>query len=289
MKVGCSTGSLLDRIISTLGELPASPAIVSTVMGLTSNPDSAVEKISQVLSADQSLTAKVLKLSNSSFYGRPKEVRTLQEAILLLGFFTVRSIVVATSAHTMYTSQTSGGSQEKLWQHSLAAAVAGRQLAKRLGFSDKDEVFVSALLHDIGKLVLLQKLPEKYLEVVTEVEGERASFVDVEARRLGFTHCDVAAVLFDQWQFPVSIRDAVVGHHQPPHPEDKKSLPACHLVCLGNHLAKMLDVGFADGRVEDMTSTDSAQLMALDDDVIAEIVQEAREYYQIETSIFEES
>ena len=117
---------ILDRIISTLGDLPASPAIVSTVMGLTSNPDSKIVDISKVLSADQSLTAKVLKLSNSSFYGRPKEVKTLEEAILLLGFFTVRSIVIATSAHTMYTKEIAGNSPEKLWQHSLATAVAAR-------------------------------------------------------------------------------------------------------------------------------------------------------------------
>lgn len=106
------TTSILDRIISTLGDLPASPAIVSTVMGLTSNPDSKVTEISKVLSADQSLTAKVLKLSNSSFYGRPKGVKTLQEAILLLGFFTVRSIVVATSGphhvHQRITGRVTG-------------------------------------------------------------------------------------------------------------------------------------------------------------------------------------
>ena len=280
--------SILERIVSTLGELPASPAIVSTVMGLTSNPDSKVVDISKVLSVDQSLTAKVLKLSNSSFYGRPKAVKTLQDAILLLGFFTVRSIVIATSAHTMYTKEASSGPQEKLWQHSLATAVAARQIAQRIRHPAKDEVFIAALLHDIGKLVLLQKLTEKYLEIVTEVEDTGGRFIDVEADRLGFTHCEVAAILLDHWQFPQSLKEAVLDHHDPAPAQDDEPLPISHIICLGNEMAKHLEVGFDDAQAESMAGVESARLMGLDEETLQNILQETEEYYHIETSIFEE-
>jgi putative nucleotidyltransferase with HDIG domain len=289
MNNACATENLLDRIVTTLGDLPASPAIVSTVMGLTSNPDSKVVEISKVLSADQSLTAKVLKLSNSSFYGRPKEVKTLDEAILLLGFFSVRSIVIATSAHTMYTKETKRGPQAHLWEHSLATAVASRQLATRLKHPEKDEIFISALLHDIGKLVLLQKLPEIYLEVVNRVEAENASFTATESEQLGFTHCDVAAVLLDKWQFPSSLRETIFLHHAPPGAVEGEAVPAAHLICLGNLLAKRLGVGFNDARVDDLAATESARLMGLDNASLEQILEETREYYQVETNIFGEA
>ena len=162
----------LDDIISTVGELPASPAIVSSLMSLTSDLDSTVDDISKVLAADQSLTARVLKLSNSPYYGRTKGVTSLDDAIFLLGFFTVRSMVIATSAHQIYKGGGESDSTSKLWRHSLSTAVACRQIAKRIKHPDKDEIFIAGLLHDIGKLVMLDKLKDRYRDIVAEVEEQ---------------------------------------------------------------------------------------------------------------------
>ena len=125
-----STPATVQRIVDTIGELPASPAVVGAVMNLTSDLNSTITDITRVLSADQSLTAKVLRLSNSSFYGRAKEVGTLAEAIIILGFFTVRSLVVASSAHSMYCrcNGMDRCNAERLWQHSLSTGIAARCL-----------------------------------------------------------------------------------------------------------------------------------------------------------------
>lgn len=131
MKTVTTSNSTLEKIIGTIGDLPASPAVVSVVMGLTSNLDSNVDEISKVLCSDQSLTAKVLMLSNSSFYGRSKEVVSLDEAIPILGFFSVRSMVIATSAQTMYSSGEKDNPREWLWRHSLSTAG---------GHADRNEV-----------------------------------------------------------------------------------------------------------------------------------------------------
>jgi len=256
-------------------------------MGLTSDLNASVTDISQVLSSDQSLTAKVLKLSNSSFYGRSKDVKTLQEAILILGFFTVRSLVIATSAHSMYMEEDTDGSKGKLWRHSLSAAVAAREIASRTKHPDKEEVFIATLLHDIGKLVLLQKMPVKYAEIVARVEKDRRSFVDEETETLGFTHCDVAALLLDKWSFPTSMITAIQFHHTLPEIEQGQPVPIACIVNLGNHIAKTINVGFDDHQVEELADLPSAQALSLDEDDIAEIAEDFEQHYKSELSIFE--
>jgi len=281
--------STLDRIISTIGELPASPAIVSTVMGLTSNPDSKIVDVSRVLSADQSLTAKILKLSNSSFYGRPKGVQSLQEAILLLGFSTLRSIVVATSAHLMYTRGVMSGPGGELWRHSLATAVAARQVAKRIGHPQQEEIFIAALLHDIGKLVLLQKMPEQYKKVISTVEALGVTYFEAEASVFGFNHCDVAGILLEQWHFPNLLRDAIIAHHDAPVQPESGPVPIATLVNLGNHMARHLSLKAGAKPDLPLHEQPAAQILGLDETKLAALMAEAEEYYQNETGIFEGS
>lgn len=279
---------LLDKVIDTIGELPASPAIVSSVMGLTANLDANVDQISKALASDQALTAKVLRLSNSSFYGRSKEVNSLTEAIMILGFFTVRSIVIATSTHRLYNCNDSNAPQSKLWRHTLATAVAARQIATHLRRPEKDEVFIAALLHDIGKLVMMQRVAEPFANVIERVEESHSSFLSVENEILGFNHCDVGIVLLQKWQFPDSLTQAIYRHHNLPGPDEDNAFMA-YLINLGNCLAKNLEVGFSDNRIEQLSETTPARHLGLDQDTIDEIATKVAEHYQTEIRIFEES
>lgn len=271
-----------------VGELPAAPAVVSAAMGLTTNLQSNVSDISKVLSSDQSLVAKVLKLSNSAYYGRSKEVKTVQEAILVLGFRAVRSILIATSAHSMYNRGEESGSETKLWRHSLSTAIAARQLAKHIKHPEKEEIFVAALLHDIGKLVLLQKLPEWYRKIVDEVEEHAGSFRKVESRVFHFTHCDVASLLLAQWLFPKSLVRAIYRHHRPPTFRKGGPIPIAHIINLANYMAKNLNVGFNDARVDILAHLKSARLMSLDEETLDQVFDEFQANYRAEIRIFEE-
>lgn len=277
----------LSRITQAVGNLPASPKIVSTLMSLTSNLESPVEDVSRALSSDPALTAKVLKLSNSSFYGRSRAVDSLEEAILLLGFFSVRSLVIATSTYSMFDSKEQKGPLLKLWHHSISTAIAARQIAAAVRHPGRDEVFIAALLHDIGKLVMLKRATDEYLEVIAEVEDTKESFADVEFRTFGFTHCEVAELLLEGWSFPVAMIEAIRDHHSLPPCEPNEPVPLAHMINLGNLISKKLDVGFADGSVADLEQTEAAQLLTLDREAIESLVDETREYYESETKIFE--
>lgn len=277
----------IERIASTIGELPSSPAIVSAVMGLTSNLDADVSDISRVMATDQSLTAKVLKLSNSSFYGRSKQVSSLQEAILILGFYTVRSIVVATSTRSMFEDKDPESPQSKLWRHSLSSAIASRQIAAHVRHPSKDAIFIAALLHDIGKLVLLKNLGSQYVELVDKIEAAKDTFVRAEEEQLGFTHAEVASVLLEKWSFPNNLTEAVFKHHELPPYEGEGPVPTAYVINLGNHLAKRLQVGFHDLLIEDLSSLDSAQAMGLDEAALEELLAQTQEFYEAEAGIFE--
>ncbi|MCP4581274.1 MAG: HDOD domain-containing protein [candidate division Zixibacteria bacterium] len=287
MVQGVKSNSTLEKILSTVDELPASPAIVNSVMGLTSDLDSTIEEVSRVLSSDQSLTAKVLRLSNSPYYGRTQEVTNLEEAVLLLGFSTVRSMVVATSARGLFNMENKDGWEAKLYRHSISTAIASRQIAGHIKHPAKDQIFIAALLHDIGKLVLMQKIASRYREVVEQVESRSASFFDTENGILGFTHCDVASILLKKWLFPSSLIEAINEHHCPPAPENGKPAPLAHVINVGNYMAKKLEAGFNDCKIENLEELESAKILELDDEALEEIYEKFKEYYQIEIKILE--
>jgi putative nucleotidyltransferase with HDIG domain len=278
----------LNRIVSMVGDLPAAPAVVSAAMVMTADLQSNVTDVSRTLSLDQSLTAKVLKLSNSPYYGRRKEVETLNEAIMVLGFGAVRSLVVAASSHGMFVSDDSDDAGCKLWRHSLSTAIAGRQIAAKIGYRDSEEVFIAALMHDVGKLVMLEKLPDWYAKIIEEVEQIHDSFRRVESRVLRFNHCDVASVLLADWSFPKNLISAISSHHRPSSNEDGDAVVStAQIINLANYMAKNLGVGFDDKHVERLSKLKSAQAMQLDDDALGELFEEVREQYQIEIRILE--
>jgi len=275
----------LDKIISTIGDLPATPAIIATLMNLTSDINTDIEKISKAILADQSLTAKVLKLSNSSFYGRAKEVKTLKEAIVILGFMTLHSLVIATSTQSLYQKTMVGGISEKLWEHAFAAAIASRMVAQAVGYSGVEEAFIAGLLHDIGKLVLAQKMPADYRIIVKQVEASRGCFSDEEKAAFGFNHADVGSQLLAKWSFPEDLSQAVHNHHDDLSDEQNR-LQLSHIINLGNYMAKNLEVGFTDHRIDDLASSPSAAAFNLDSDRIDELQEQLAAHFKSEKELF---
>lgn len=277
----------LAKIAADVGDLPAAPAVLSRAMTLTSDLNSNIRDISRILADDQSLTAKVLRLSNSPYYGRTKEVTTLHEAITVMGFMAVRSIIVVASVHEMYEDGDEDCPHKKLWRHSLSTAIAGRLIAKYLGHPEREEAFIGGLMHDIGKLVLLDSLSEWYLPIIDEVERDGVSFSVVESRVLLFDHADVALPLLKQWSFPLGLVRAITLHHRPPSFAKGTVAPVAHVVNLANLLAKKLRVGFRDERIERLEAAQSARLLFLDEDALQKILIMLERDYQTEIKLFE--
>jgi len=286
---------LINKMISTLGELPSSPRIVSTIMQLTSDPNTESTTLEKPLSADPSIAAKLLKLSNSAFYGQRKSVATLKQAILIIGFHTLRSLVVAASIQSLYGKKGKDSTENKLWEHSLATAIACRLLALKIRHMQFEEIFMAGLLHDIGKLVMNQKLGEKYENVCRKVESEHLRFHDMERQEFGFTHCDVGMMLLNKWNLPQGLINAVYKHHNM-DPEESRTIaelepaqiPIEFILDVGNQLAKRMDYGFDDFRVESLQELPFSKAAGIDDEEYEELKSQLEEEFTLELEMFKD-
>ncbi len=193
--------SLLERAIATLDIFPLSQAtVIKNVMSMTTSMDTAVEDLAKALSVDQALTGKVIRLSNSPFYGRVRTVATLNEAITILGFQTIRSLVVATSTSSMFRKGAEKVLEQKLWRHSLAVAIAARMVGQKHDRSLAEEAFLVGLVHDIAQLVLLQRFPKEYKPVMERTISSGETLSECEQEMLGFDQDDNALMIFD-WAY----------------------------------------------------------------------------------------
>jgi putative nucleotidyltransferase with HDIG domain len=213
--------------LQSINSLQTQPAVITKITQMLQNPATNADELGQVIRTDQVLASTVLKLVNSAFYGFPGKVGSIHHAIVLLGFSTVKNIVLTASVlevFNMDTSTTKFNAQE-FRKHSLACAVAAQCLAQAIGYENKDECFVAGLIHDIGKVVMFQLAPEDLTRVVDCADKTKSLFYDTECKLLGINHQEAGGMLVEQWNLPPDILHAVSHHHTPPH-DGKSALTA---------------------------------------------------------------
>jgi putative nucleotidyltransferase with HDIG domain len=168
------------------------------------------EKVGQTIGQDYALTAKVLRLVNSAFYGLGGRVSSVTSAVILLGFNVVRGVVLSASVFELMDKGIVG-----LWEHSLGTAIASGVIAKALYVPEPEEVSVAGLLHDIGKVVVPVKMPEIYRKICERICSTTLSMGEVEREILGFDHSRIGMWLADEWNFPPNLTEPIVYHHTP--------------------------------------------------------------------------
>ncbi len=207
--------------LRNLRDLPAFPAVINEINTLLLDPATSASDLSEVICRDQSLTAKLLKLVNAAYYGFHRQITGIRQAVALLGFEEVQSLALAASVMGMWDDAPSGNdARQRLWDHSLDAARIAREVALvSPAAPEVAEVFIAALLHDIGKVVLQIEFPQAWQKVVEEPHdaAERSSEVEIEV--LGVAHEEVGAWLLDRWRLPLELVDAVRWHHEPSNAE----------------------------------------------------------------------
>lgn len=234
----------VDIIIEQLGELPAAPVVLSKALKLTSDIQSNIADISKNIAADQTLAAKVIRLSNSPIYGRVQGISSLREAITVLGFNQVKSIIITASTAQMFQSGPHAKTARILWEHSLATALGARLIAKKFGGLDKEEAYLCGLLHDIGKLVLLKTIPEVYENIIAKVKKTNMSFLKVEGKELGYNHVLVGYALLSKWRFPVNLTSQISAHHSTKTNQIEAQMSLGRVTAIANSIAKYIGLGF---------------------------------------------
>lgn len=207
----------IRRMIQGVREVSTIPDIYDKVNEVFNNPKSSASDLGRVISGDQGLTVKILRLVNSTFYGFPSKIDTVSRALTIIGFKQVRELVLATSILSMFKDLGDKISfkMEDFWKHSIGCGLTSRVLAIYRRRENPESYFVAGLLHDIGRLVLLENYSEEYREVFTIVKDKNSLVFEAEMDVFGFTHAEVAKELISSWNFPDSLKVAVGYHHEP--------------------------------------------------------------------------
>ncbi|MEJ2689992.1 MAG: HDOD domain-containing protein [Deltaproteobacteria bacterium] len=202
--------------------LPTLPAIAIEAIRLMEGEHSSFKSVAELLENDQVLTSKVLHYANSAYIGARSKVRSISKAVSLLGFNTIRGIILSASIFDSFSKEFPHHKKlVNFWLHSIGVAAAAEILAKRLGFAQPDEAYVAGLLHDIGKLVCYLQFPDKFAELCAELdnEGNYSSAgslpLDLEKAILGVTHIDAGKTVATVWKFPEILAKSIWLHHQP--------------------------------------------------------------------------
>jgi putative nucleotidyltransferase with HDIG domain len=202
--------------ISAVRDLPALPAAVLELLDMLGRDDVETGALVAKISLDQALTAKTLRLANSSFYGVPRHVASVSEATAVLGLRTVRTVVTAAAlTGSLKPPVCTGFDFMAFWRHAVSTAVCARLVAAELG-GDTEAAFTAGLLHDIGQLVLASSFPERFAQVLAHCAVAGVELRDAEQALLGTNHASVGTMVAEHWRFPEQIVDAIGLHHTPP-------------------------------------------------------------------------
>lgn len=204
-----------DELLAALRDLPPLPSVVLELIASLGDEDFSAAQLATKISRDQALAARALRLANSSFYGRGRQVGSVAEAIAVLGLRTVRSIVTAAGLAGSFQRQ-AGFDHDAFWRHSIASALCAQALAGALRRKDAELAFTVGLLHDIGRLVLASAFAPAYAEVEQWRREQDCPDGDAERAVLGIDHAEVGALIARQWNFAPAIVEAIGQHHAPP-------------------------------------------------------------------------
>lgn len=237
-----------EYILEKVKELPTLPSIVYELGQVINDPMSSTKEVEGIMAKDQSLTTKVLRLVNSAYYSIPGGVSSLSRAIAFLGFDTVHQLVLATSViDQLKVSGDSPFRVSDFWAHSMGVAVGAETIAKRIKHPLPSEAFMSGLVHDMGKVVLLSVEPDLFSKVVDFCSQNNLSFIEAERELEIETHSLVGSYVAEHWRLPLFLAKTIKYHHQV-EPESRVGLsPEDHrltdMVYLSNILVHALKFG----------------------------------------------
>jgi putative nucleotidyltransferase with HDIG domain len=204
----------LDQVVGGLRTLPSLPTVVVELLQTMGDEDVDIDRLAHGIGNDQALAARTLRVANSPFYGVQGRIDSIAEAITVLGFVNVRSLVTTAGLATAWPASAGAGFDAGVfWRHCLAVASCAQTLAPYAGLR-AETLFLAGLLHDIGRLVLIATHPAIYVEIARRATAEDCLPVDAEHAVLGFDHAQIGSELCRHWRIPESIADAVARHHR---------------------------------------------------------------------------
>lgn len=233
---------LFDKIMAKIDAFPSIPGSAVKLLELLESDDAPVKDIEEVLRLDPGMTANVLKLTNSAYFGLPTKVGSVKRAIMLLGMNKIKQLVMASCVGAVMDGPIPGYDLPagELWRHSIAVSVAAEGLSREMKLEGTEDIFTAALVHDVGKLILGQFIQDD-LAAIDEAALSGVSFEIAEKQVLGSDHAEIGAQVLAQWSLPEDLVHAVRWHHDPDAAEEQKR--TTDIVHVANVLCLMMGIG----------------------------------------------
>lgn len=233
----------IRRTTESIIGLPTLPTVVSKMIDIVDSPRTSATALARLIASDQALTAKVLKLANSAYYGFPREISTVNMAIVVLGFNAVKEMGLSLSVFDVFKKTPSAQDFDVtlFWEHSVGCGVASRMLARTYRAPYAGEAFVAGLLHDVGKVILRQYFEPEFAEILKRQKEAAMTLEEAEAEVIATTHTQIGSWLAEKWNLPKIMCDTILHHHDPWEAATERLFIAC--VTLGDYLCHATGTG----------------------------------------------
>ena len=283
-----STSLTIEEIVKKTPDLPTIPAAALAVMKEADSSVSTAHSVAMQIAQDQALTARVLRLANSAYYGLSRQVVDLQEAVVVLGMRCVRNLAVVAATYPWMSRPLKGYAlaPKQMWTHSFGVAVAAQLVCKKAGCPLDETVFIAGLLHNIGKVALSIWLENKLPMMVSTAIKDDITFDELERRMLGFDHCDVGAYLGEQWNLPKLFIEAIQFHHDPSACNPTNVVVDC--IHVGDYMTMSMGFGLGGDGLRYDLSAEALERLHLSKDDVDNLVEDFVREYQRYESLFEE-
>lgn len=270
---------LKKRILRTVNELPPMPQVAEKARRLTSDENASFSDLAKIIETDQAIAARVLKLSNSSYYGVMGTVTSIQHASIVLGMKTLNELLTLACASSLLGNELTGYglSSGDLWQHSLATASCARTLASRKAPDLADDAFSAGLIHDCGKLILDKYVLERKVTFTNFMKDGSKSFLDAERNILGFDHPQIAADVCEKWHIPKNLITSIQFHH---NPSAASHSDLAYIVHAADAIALMSGIGSGIDGMMYQIDEKAMEFLELEGSMINDLMAEAAEYVE---------
>lgn len=263
-------------VAQRVSEIAMIPQVVMRVLDMTNNTRATTQELEDVIGQDQGLTSKVLTLANSSYYGLPRRVSSVREAVMFLGFRTVRNIAMTASCYNMFIgkSDTQSLLKRRIWKHSVDTSLLTRLVCSYAPDVAPEEAFAAGLLHDIGKSVLEQYYPQAMLQVVQTAERLGTRHHAAEEQIMGFNHADVGLALAIRWNLPTTLAECIGYHHYVPAACIAPRLVA--VVAIASDISNLFEEGRADDSQPVAVNEDAMRILGMTQEQVETLLEGCR-------------
>jgi putative nucleotidyltransferase with HDIG domain len=274
------------QIASAIKSFPGMPGTAVRLLALIDNPAMRVSQIEQILRQDPGLTANVLRLANSAYFGIPSKVGSIRQAVILLGLKRLIQMVIAACVSAIMDKSVPGYDLPpgELWRHSIAVSVAAEGLVKELNVDAAEEIFTAALLHDVGKLVLGEFVQDEYQQIETAV-SQGISFEMAEKIVLGTNHADIGARILTNWSLPQEIVNAVQFHHAPEDAQQTNTM--LDIVHVANFMSMMIGIGIGRDGLNHQPSAEVTERLELEPEHLEKVASQTTQWVKELSEVLE--